>query len=70
MPRSDGPSRKNDGDADPSRTDYQFLENLSTAYWQSEVLFSALDLKLFDHGEIVEIFTGFQCNTPFTESYP
>lgn len=51
MPRSDGPSRKNDGDADPSRTDYQFLENLSTAYWQSEVLFSALDLKLFDHIE-------------------
>ena len=51
MPRSDGPSRKNDGDVDPSRTDYQFLENLSTAYWQSEVLFSALDLKLFDHIE-------------------
>ena len=51
MPRSEGPSRKNDGDVDPSRTDYQFLENLSTAYWQSEVLFSALDLKLFDHIE-------------------
>ncbi len=45
------PSRKIDGDADPSRMDYQFLENLSTAYWQSEVLFSALDLKLFDHIE-------------------
>jgi predicted metal-binding protein len=48
MLRSDDPSIHNDGDADPSRVDYQFLENLSTAYWQSEVLFSALELKLFD----------------------
>jgi predicted metal-binding protein len=51
MPRSDDPSSNNDGDADPSQVDYQFLENLSTAYWQSEVLFSALELKLFDHIE-------------------
>ena len=51
MPRSDDPSRKNDSDADPSQVDYQFLENLSTAYWQSEILFSALALKLFDHIE-------------------
>jgi len=48
MPRSDDPLRGNDGDADPSDVDYQNLENLSTAYWQSEVLFSALELKLFD----------------------
>lgn len=48
MPRYDDPSDQNPGDADPSHVDYQFLENLSTAYWQSEVLFSALELKLFD----------------------
>ena len=47
MPRYDDPSDQNPGDADPSHADYQFLENLSTAYWQSEVLFSALELKLF-----------------------
>ena len=52
------PSRKIDDDADPSRLDYQFLENLSTAYWQSEVLFSALDLKLFDHIESGPVTTG------------
>ncbi|MFH1976031.1 MAG: DUF2284 domain-containing protein [Pseudomonadota bacterium] len=51
MPRSDDPSNKNDSEADPSQVDYQFLENLSTAYWQSEVLFSALELKLFDYIE-------------------
>ena len=51
MPRSDDSSRRIDDDADPSRTDYQSLENFSTAYWQSEVLFSALELKLFDHIE-------------------
>lgn len=51
MPRSDDPSRKIFGDVDPSCVDYQYFENLSTAYWQSEVLFSALELKLFDHIE-------------------
>jgi predicted metal-binding protein len=51
MPRSDDLPRRNDDDADPSQTDFQFLENLSTAYWQSEVLFSALELRLFDHIE-------------------
>ncbi|MFH0728418.1 MAG: DUF2284 domain-containing protein [Pseudomonadota bacterium] len=35
-------------DADPSRLDFQYLEDLSTAYWYSEVLFAALELKLFD----------------------
>ena len=51
MLRSEDPSSINDGDADPSQADYQYLENLSTAYWQSEILFSALELKLFDHIE-------------------
>lgn len=38
-------------DSDPSRVDYQHLENLATAYWRSEVLFSALELNVFDHIE-------------------
>ena len=33
---------------DPSLTHFQYLEDLSTAYWYSEVLFAALFLKLFD----------------------
>jgi predicted metal-binding protein/2-polyprenyl-3-methyl-5-hydroxy-6-metoxy-1,4-benzoquinol methylase len=32
---------------DPAQTGFQFLEDLSTAYWYSQVLFTALDLKLF-----------------------
>ncbi|MDQ7783853.1 MAG: DUF2284 domain-containing protein [Desulfomonilaceae bacterium] len=34
-------------DADPAHRDFQYLEDLSTAYWYSETLFAALDLKLF-----------------------
>lgn len=34
---------------DPAHTDYQYLEDIATAYWQSEVLFAALDLKLFQY---------------------
>lgn len=61
MPRSDDPSRNNNGDADPSDVDYQNLENLSTAYWRSEVLFAALDLKLFDHIEAEQATTKKIC---------
>jgi predicted metal-binding protein len=35
-------------DADPAHEDFQYLEDLSTAYWYSEVLFAGLELKLFD----------------------
>lgn len=35
-------------DADPAHPDFQYLEDLATAYWYSEVLFAALELKLFD----------------------
>ena len=34
--------------SDPARTHFQYLEDLATAYWYSEVLFAALELKLFD----------------------
>ncbi len=34
--------------ADPARTSFQFLEDLSTAYWFSEVLFTGIRLGLFD----------------------
>lgn len=61
MLRSDDPSRNNNGDADPSDVDYQNLENLSTAYWQSEVLFAALELKLFDHIEAEQATTKKIC---------
>lgn len=37
--------------ADPTRTGFQFLENLATAYWYSESLFAAIELRLFDHIE-------------------
>ncbi len=32
--------------ADPTRTSFQFLENLATAYWYSESLFAAIELRL------------------------
>jgi predicted metal-binding protein len=35
--------------ADPAHTDFQYLEDLATGYWYSEVLFAALELKLFDN---------------------
>lgn len=35
-------------DADPAHDDFQYLEDLSTAYWYSEVLFAAMDLGIFD----------------------
>ncbi len=38
-------------DDDPAHTDFQYLEDLSTAYWYSEVFFAALELHLFDHIE-------------------
>ncbi|GBC62389.1 metal-binding protein [Desulfonema ishimotonii] len=37
--------------SDPAHTDFQFLEDLSTAYWYSEALFAAIGLNLFDHIE-------------------
>ncbi len=38
-------------DSDPAKRDFQYLEDLATAYWYSEVLFAALELRLF---EIIE----------------
>lgn len=35
-------------DPDPAHRDFQYLEDLSTAYWYSEVLFAALELHLFE----------------------
>ena len=34
---------------DAAHDNYQYLEDLATAYWYSEMLFSALELKLFQH---------------------
>ncbi len=36
-------------DANPANDGFQYIENLATAYWYSEVLFTALDLRLFMH---------------------
>jgi len=36
-----------DGDLKKCGNGYQVLENLATAYWQSQVLFTAIELKLF-----------------------
>ena len=35
-------------EADPAQQDFQYLEDLSTAYWYSEILFAAIALDLFD----------------------
>jgi hypothetical protein len=35
--------------ADPAHDGFQYIEDLATAYWYSEVLFTALDLRLFMH---------------------
>ena len=35
-------------EADPADRDFQYLEDLSTGYWYSEVLFAALELRLFE----------------------
>ncbi len=37
--------------SDPAHRDFQYLEDLSTAYWYSELLFAALDLNLFEYIE-------------------
>lgn len=34
--------------ADPAHTDFQYLEDLATGYWYSQVLFTALKLDLFN----------------------
>ncbi len=34
--------------ADPAHTNFQYLEDLSTAYWFSETLFAAMELHIFD----------------------
>ena len=36
---------------DPAQTGFQVLENMATAYWTSQVLFTALELELFRHLE-------------------
>ena len=33
--------------SDPAQQDHQYLEDLATAYWYSEVLFGAIELELF-----------------------
>ena len=35
--------------ADPTHKKFQYLEDLATAYWYSEVLFASLELNLFEH---------------------
>ncbi len=35
--------------ADPASDGFQYIEDLATAYWFSEILFTALDLQLFMH---------------------
>lgn len=34
---------------DPAHTDFQYIEDISNAYWYSQVLFTALELELFMH---------------------
>jgi hypothetical protein len=38
-------------DSDPTRSKFQYLEDIATGYWYSEVLFSAVELDLFGHIE-------------------
>ena len=48
-PSSHTPHRPGFTRPDPARPDFQYLEELATAYWYSEVLFSAIELDLFTH---------------------
>lgn len=51
MPRYKSPEKMPDMPfchADLAHDDFQYLEDISTAYWYSEVLFAALELTLFD----------------------
>lgn len=54
-------------DRDPAQSGFQFLEDLSTAYWYSQVLFTAIELNLFDYleqgpGEVEHLAHAAQCN--------
>ncbi|MCG6877801.1 MAG: DUF2284 domain-containing protein [Deltaproteobacteria bacterium] len=44
--------------ADPAHTDFQYLEDLSTAYWYSEAFFAALELKIFEFLGQVDLNTA------------
>ncbi len=55
--------------ADPAHHDFQYLEDLSTGYWYSQVLFTALELEVFkflDHG--ISTLTGLACAMDCHES--
>ncbi len=51
MPRGREPERMSSlpfSKADPAQRDFQYLEDLSSAYWYSEVLFAAIELEIFN----------------------
>ncbi len=53
-------------EADPAHLDCQYLEDLSTAYWYSEVLFAAIELRLFSfleqgHSSLDELSVAAAC---------
>lgn len=55
--------------ADPAHHDFQYLEDLSTAYWYSQVLFTALELEIFkflDQGisTLVDLASAVDCHEP------
>lgn len=55
--------------ADPAHTDFQYIEDLSCAYWYSEVLFTALELKIFlyldkGHAQLPALAQASSCNEP------
>lgn len=59
---------------DPQACGVQYLEDLSTAYWNSQVLFTAIELHLFDflyekQKSLEEIIEYYKCNKISMERY-
>ncbi len=57
---------------DPAQPDFQYLEELATAYWHSELLFAAIELELFLHLDqgvdtLEELAQRAQCKVPELE---
>ena len=52
---------------DPHENEVQYLEDVATSYWHSEVLFSAVELGIFEHIQqpktVDEICTVFDCDS-------
>jgi len=58
---------------DPQKNEVQYLEDLATSYWNSEVLFSAVELEIFERIQqpktLDEICNGYECDPKSMERF-